>query len=583
MFIAFKLGSVRHAAQIELNTGNFFKLGVGDLAQTGGHSRLKIWSVPVAFISFVFTQNIAILNPRHTGWLWNTGDISSSFTQWIYFRNSPLIQWPITLNSNFGWPWARTIIYTDTPPIFAVPLKYLLAPIDGLIQFTGIQILLSTYLIVLFSALTVFLKTQDFAYSLMSGLAVSTTPVLLFRDVFNHYSLNIMWVIPAAVLLVLKTPSRRTRFGWALLFFISLLWMPYFFIHLGMLWIPYLIAEYYRTRRVKVVILGVLPTIASSALAMIVNGFWYNSSASFDHGLGFYNANLLALINPLATTNSVWSQILPSFRNATDGQYEGFAFLGLGLTSILLICAVQLFRRKDLRKTVLQSSGPLCLLASALLALFLSFGFVIHFSTIEILRIPIPGLLRNPLSTFRSSGRFMILVSLVIALSGLIVFRRFASKQVVYAALTLAIASTLIDSQPQIAINKQQQDGIGSALPALSKPIGEFLDTQQISFVTFIPPESSAYRWKEAVLAAAAIRNFPVNDLFSARPNSVKLTNERELVTKRFALESPRDSEVWVIYPDFAVSQSSRLKELILQSCSTIIGEVTLLARGPCK
>ena len=151
--------------------------------------RTSVAALPAAILSFILTQNIKILNPMNFGWLWGSGDIAASFSTWLYFRKTDFLQWPLTLNENFGYPWAKTIVYTDTPPIFAVPAKYLFGFVESPIQFTGFQILLSTYLLVLFTALVIRKYTRSLTAALLGALLISTSPMLIFRDVFYHYSL----------------------------------------------------------------------------------------------------------------------------------------------------------------------------------------------------------------------------------------------------------------------------------------------------------------------------------------------------------------------------------------------------------
>lgn len=547
--------------------------------------RYLLWvgALPVAVLSFLLTQSPVILNPRHIGWLWGSGDIASSFTQWIYFRQSPILQWPLTLNSQFGAPWAKTITYTDTPPLFAVPLKYLLLGVDGTVQYTGLQILLSTYLLVLFGAKALNARTDDPWFALAGGLLISTAPMLLFRDVFFHYSLNVMWVIPAGIYLILRPQTKYSYLGWGSLFFITLTWMPYFAAAVALLWLPDLVVRLLNRRlSVQAALWAVASVIVSSGLGLVVDGFWFNASSSGDAGLGFYNANLLALFNPLATPASTWSSILPAFANATDGQYEGFAFMGLGATCLVLVSLVLLiWHRADIRSAITRP-WVVTLIASIALSWFLALGFSLDVGQLHLLKIPIPDSLAGALSIFRSSGRFMTVVAIAIVLLALLVLRRYLSRWLAIVLTLGAVGATLLDSAGQIAVNKAQQS-VEAQIPPSMTAAGEFLAAQRVGRVTFIPPEDSAYQWKMAILGAAALRNIPVNDTFTARPNLERLTEERDRTSIAFDASVPAPDEAWVIYPEFAAAHAVRLSELTEQLCHISIDEAVVLTGSRCS
>ena len=546
---------------------------------------------PVAFLSFILTQNIRILNPRHVGWLWGSGDISSSFTQWIYFRKTPLVQWPLTVNPLYGSPWTRTIVFTDTPPLFALPFKYFLNQIDGLIQYTGLQILLSTFLLVLFSALCIEYLTHDWIYSLLGGFCISISPFLIFRDVIFHYSLNVMWVIPASIFLVLTRRINRFSWQWALLVFISLVWMPYFVVPVLLFWLP-LFFYLLRLQQISksIGLQSVVSIIFAGLIALVINGFWFNSSSSADYGFGYYNANLLSIINPITggaalnwelSNNATWSILLPGFRNATDGQYEGFAFMGLGLTAVVILASILLIVNHQ-KLALLKSQYSQTLGLSSLLAFVFATGFSFDVGRIHLFTIGIPEVLRPMFGVFRSSGRFMLVVSFVLSISSLVLTRKFLSRWLAISIVLVAIFSTYLDSGHQIRINKRQQS-VERPITPLTETVLEILDLYDIETVTFIPPENSAYEWKMAILAATAIRNVPVNDIFAARPNNPRLAEEREMVTDRFMSSTPRKNEMWVVYPEFASSQPSRLFRLGIDNCLIEVDSAFLIIRGNCQ
>jgi hypothetical protein len=299
--------------------------------------------------------------------------------------------------------------------------------------------------------------------------------------------------------------------------------------------------------------------------------------------LGYYNANLLALINPLATQKSSWSKILPNFRNATDGQYEGFAFLGTGLLIVFSIVSILTLKRRREFLWQLQQPEIKSLLSVTVLAWFLSLGFSLDFGTFHILEIPIPKGFQQFLGVFRSSGRFIILTSLTIAILGLKMTYKVLGRKGAIISILLACFITLIDSSSQIKQNKIQQSAGPLSMVSNIQKAGEFLDNYAINRATFISPEDSAYEWKMAILAATAERNIQVNDIFAARPNQLKLNQEREITEFRFTNEFPLIGEMWVLYPEFSRIHSSRVQELIHRNCSIHIEEAVAISWKRCS
>lgn len=63
-------------------------------------------------------------------------------------------------------------------------------------------------------------------------------------------------------------------------------------------------------------------------------------------GLGYYSANLNSLINSMETYKylSGYSTFVPSLPLATDGQYEGYAYLGFGAILMVGFCIVSILK-----------------------------------------------------------------------------------------------------------------------------------------------------------------------------------------------------------------------------------------------
>jgi hypothetical protein len=124
---------------------------------------------------------------------------------------------------------------------------------------------------------------------------------------------------------------------------------------------------------VKEIFYSLLPTALATYLGLVFIGFWFNEEKSFDSGLGFYNANLNSLLNP-KSSDVVWSRIIPQMKQATEGQYEGFGFLGISF--FLIIICLGIFQTRFNFKNLLTTVKNHKLLAiSTIFSVILATGF----------------------------------------------------------------------------------------------------------------------------------------------------------------------------------------------------------------
>jgi hypothetical protein len=245
-------------------------------------------SILLGILIFPLTFNYKILNPFNYQWLWGSGDISSAFAGWNFFRAAPLIQWPITNNPLYGSQISNSIIFSDTPPIFSIPVKIIgyLIP-NQIFQYTGIEILISQILTIYFSLRIIQKYTSDFLYSAVSSMLVAEAPVILFRNQFQHYSLNLSWIAIASLYLFLNyredTRTIRISWYWAMLIFVALTWMPYLVVFVVVFWLLYCFSKINNRKRDNFIeliwkLMG-LPSLLV-LIALTVDGFWGNTSNS---------------------------------------------------------------------------------------------------------------------------------------------------------------------------------------------------------------------------------------------------------------------------------------------------------------
>jgi len=115
------------------------------------------WSILLGFVTFFSIIGDKILRPTYTDWLMAMGgDPAQDWLGWQFFRYTPLLQWPIGANPNWGLDIGSSIVFTDSIPLLAFIFKLLNTLLPDTFQYCGIWILIC------------FLLQSFFAWKLLS-------------------------------------------------------------------------------------------------------------------------------------------------------------------------------------------------------------------------------------------------------------------------------------------------------------------------------------------------------------------------------------------------------------------------------
>ena len=418
------------------------ELALGGLVSRHGASRASTFALgAVAGLQFfVAVLGLQRIDPQQIGWLLQ-GDWAQHYAGWVSFRNDGW-HWPLGAMPNLLYPVGSSIVYTDSLPLLALPLKLSAAALPADFQYIGAWIGLSFVLQGGFGALLARSRTQSPTALLAASLLFVAAPVLLAR--IHHDTLTAHWLLLAALLCYLELPARaqplRAAMAWWVLAAIAALVHPYFVVMIASLHLAYW------TKQVRVE-RAASPWFGASALA--VHGgisllLWYASgallvpaqSAGGGQLFGHYNFNLLGFVNVLGSSR--WLADIPL---AGTGQYEGFGYLGLGVLSLLvLLLAARVFDR-DGAPSPLRRHWPLLL--AVLLLTLLAIGSVVTFGPWTLFGAELDW---PPLAALRSSGRFIWPAYYVLfALATRGVLRRFGTRSagaILSAALLLQLAES---------------------------------------------------------------------------------------------------------------------------------------------
>lgn len=348
---------------------------------------------------FIAVLGTAVVDPTAIGWLLRD-DLAQHYSGWAVFRHTPW-HWPPGQMPEVWYPVGTSIAYTDSLPLLALLLKPLSPWLPEPFQYIGLWMMANYVLQGGFGALLTSRATRQ-APTILAGAALFVTaPVLLNR--LGHDTLTTQWLLLAALWLYFRdSPPRqlgREAWPWWLLAGVAILVHPYLAVMVMATQLAYGFRRVFVERE---------RTPRDAAFALAVGGlillalFWISGAMSIQSSdssggipYGRYSFNLLGFFNPMG-----WSRWLPTLPSA-PGQYEGFAFLGLG---VLALAAWQLLDALLHRRWPPADPRwkPLALLALAL-CLFAA-SSVLTIGNVVLIDWPVNNRL---LGALRSSGRFV--------------------------------------------------------------------------------------------------------------------------------------------------------------------------------
>ena len=295
------------------------------------------------------------------------------------------------------------VIYTDSTPILSLIGRVLLQLTGQIVPLYGAWA--GACLVGIALAATLLVRTLG-ARSLMSAGAAAvigvSMPPLLAR--WGHLSLMGQWLIPLALavyLLLLRHRPAAPLMGAAIagLCVLALLIHPYLFLMVtGILACVPFQAVYARQMRPGAGLAVLAGVTVSLTLVMAAMGHFSSAGAAPHGGFGSFSTNLASAFVP--QNSGVLPLGTPGIMQGTYGQFEGFAYLGLGLLVLLWIT----------RRTLLSRAALLrhpFLMAVMLGSTALAVSNEVFLAQFHLFTIPLPDAALRLAGVVRASGRFI--------------------------------------------------------------------------------------------------------------------------------------------------------------------------------
>lgn len=415
-------------------------------------SKMDMAAVAAAFFGLIF--GLWFLGPRNilpgtTDWL-NRGDLSAYQLSWEFFRQAPLIQWPVTAIPNYGVSF-HTVLVTGNA-LIELPLKFLRPILPSTFQYVGMWIVGCFVLQGYFAARLLSLFVSDRFVRFSFAIVFVISPVLVFRiGIAGHPALGAHWLILFGMYLYFC--KRQNHILWSILLALALAISIYISAMVVIIYLAAIGKSIFARRKesseTDLVRLVLVPPIVAVLTFIALGYLEYGGSTK---GTGFFRLNVAAFLNPGFSAQDSFSYALNHFsplrvRQLFAEEGEGFGYLGLGtiLSLPLLFVYVVKHRSAAWWRTVF----PLLSVCFFLFLVALSnrIVFVRHEFTYWL-----PSSILDLRQIFRAATRFAWPLYYLLTLAGVVaVVRLVRGRKALIIAVLLLVGVHVFDQIPGLA------------------------------------------------------------------------------------------------------------------------------------
>ena len=497
-------------------------------------------------VLFFLVFGLSALNPCNDSFClggYIEKDIQQHYAGWLFYRQSTP-GWPLGIAQGINAPDGVSVAYTDSIPLFAVLFRGFEAVLPATFQYFGLFTLLCYALQGGFGALLCGLFVNDYARPLCGAALFAASPVLLERA-FRHTSLGAQFFVVAALYYYFRA-RRENRYAWPGLFLLNILAIgvhPYFLPMTYAVTLAMLLDHILRSRRWQGPVLYLAADLAGTVLLGWSLGLFYGNATSGGQSLyGYFGMNLNALWNPAGVNGVDYSLFLP-MQNQVGGNYDGFAYLGLGVLLAFPAAVRVIFPR-------LRRHLPLCAVC-AVLTLF-AVSHVVTANGVTLCTLPLPASLIHLFSVFRSGGRLFWPVYYLLMLAAFVGLCRLPGCGF---AVCLALLVQLADLSPaflqrqQAMQQAQQQDAFPSALQS------DFWEAAAGNYIHLFSVQGLQDDALHLALYAAE-NGMTTNDPFAARCDEKALEAQRETVLEELSAGRLRQDTLYLFEEEGAFLQA---------------------------
>lgn len=532
----------------------------------------------LAFLLIYDAAPLAVSNDAFLRGGYLEKDIQQHYAGWLFYRQSEP-EFPLCMAQGINFPSGLSVAYTDSLPLFAALFRLLSPLLPQTFQYFGLYTLLCFALQGGFGALLLGLFSQKDPAVLLGDVLFLTSPVLLERA-FRHTSLGAQFLVLAALYYYFRSRREGRCYYWPLFLLnaLSIAIHPYFLPMVYAVTLALLGEHAMRRKRLAGPALFLAADLGCTLAVGWAFGYFTGSATSGGQALyGYFSMNLNALWNPAGVAGVRWSLFLPT-QNQVGGNYDAFAYLGLGVLAALAVLSAAAMLRGP-RRTVktgvnlAKSHWLLCLVCIVLTTFAVSHVITANGATLAVLPLPDPFI--KLFSVFRSGGRLFWPVYYLLMLTAFVGLCRLGAsvrRPMAQTALVGALAAVqLLDLAPGLA---QRHTAMQDAQAEQAFPSEMVSDFWQQAAGRYKHIASMDALQADALHLAlyAADNAMTTNDPFAARYDAGALATQQQLLLAELADGTLRQDTLYLFREEGAFLQAVEpVKELAW--CGHVLGE----------
>lgn len=483
---------------------------------------------------FVFIYGVPILNPAYTDWLMAGGDLSQHFLGFALYADAPW-QLQIGMMNTAAYPFSESVIFTDSIPLAAVIGKLFSPLMNKEFQYFGIWGMLCFLLQGMLSCFLLKKYIKQTSLLLPASLLFVLSPIFL-RRMFWHTSLASHFLILVALIFIVCQKKlfeglRRACIAWGLLGALCVFVHIYFLAICGILLVCFTLLRFLETSLLpwrKRLSNALLPAISYATVALLsvwlLGGFTSGMNDGAP-GLGYYSFNLNGFFNP-----QDWSSVLRNLPLYADGQYEGFAYLGLGGILLLLTALFLILFSFDSLPRQLRQFLKNCRSwfgahqhwiiygITFFLILFAASSNELSINSKLLIKLSLPDKILSLWDVFRSSGRLIWPAGYMLLLFGIIICARKLPKRAAILLFTVCLFLQAFDLRDILAEKHLEFSSVKTYESCLTDAFwNDILNKRELRHIVFYDKENLSQEQLYAFTWYAVQNDLTINDFYFAR------------------------------------------------------------------
>ncbi len=497
---------------------------------------------------FILIFGPRVLLPVFTDFL-TEGDPGQHYYGWLLFREAPW-QPMIGMMNTADHPYSVSVIFTDSIPLCAVFFKLFRAFLPKTFQYFGLWGLFCFVMQGVLSERILARYVKNPALRLVDTSFLLFLPIFV-RRVFWHTAVSSHWIILVALYLFLsdadseqciseKKRTLKIALRWGITGILCASVHIYLLGICAFIMIFSALRVWYEQRGVLRALLIPVSFLSLSAFTLWILGGFSSGMSSGAPGLGYYSFNLLGFFIP-----DRWSSFMPEISYYTEGQIEGFSYLGIGLIFLVFIALCTGVRRKIWRR-------PVVGFGIGLFVFSLLFSLSTEVSAGQYLLwkydIESAGLIRRLWEVFRSTGRFVWIPTYLLVFGAFAVLgcenllnTRIRPKKAIMVLTVCCLVLQIVDLYPGLSEKSRSIRDAQPAMEVLNAPIwDELAESGKYRHIIFMNKDLLMQNELYAFANYAAMNHMTINDFDFAR--------SFDLHIREIAEDSARHSSSDTIY-----------------------------------